>query len=303
MKKIVSMFLVVAFVLTVLPVTAFAATLKSGSKGTEVKYLQMNLNGLGYAALTVDSQYGSKTKTAVKAFQKANGLSVDGIAGSKTLGKIDTIVKKLQKDLADLGYKPGKADGIYGSSTKSAVKKFQAAKGLKQTGVADANTLKKIADAVQAKSDENNASITTDSSNSAKSNFASTPSKVVKYSKKRDGSTKLTENFTVKEFACKDGSDEILIDAKLVALLQDIRDHFGKPVVITSAYRTASHNTSVGGVKNSQHTLGKAADIYISGVSPKQIADYAKKLGVKGVGLYSSFVHVDTRTKQSYWVG
>ena len=303
MKRIISMFLVMTFILTVLPVTAFAATLKNGSKGTQVKYLQMNLNGLGYATLTVDSQYGSKTKTAVKAFQKANGLSVDGVAGSKTLGKIDTIVKKLQKDLSDLGYKPGKADGIYGSSTKSAVKKFQAAKGLKQTGIADANTLKKIADAVKEKTDDKNTVDNTNSSSSSKSKFASTPSQVIKYSKNRDGNKKLTENFTVKEFACKDGSDEILIDAKLVALLQDLRDHFGKPVVINSAYRTASHNASVGGAKNSQHVLGKAADIYISGVSPKQIADYAKKLGVKGVGLYSSFVHVDTRTKQSYWVG
>ena len=58
-----------------------------------------------------------------------------------------------------------------------------------------------------------------------------------KYSKAKDGNKQLSTNFKVREFACKDGSDAILIDDELVKLLQKIRDHFGKPVVINSAYR------------------------------------------------------------------
>ena len=65
------------------------------------------------------------------------------------------------------------------------------------------------------------------------------------YSYAKDGNKKLSTNFAVKEFRCKDGSDPIFIDDELVTLLQKIRDHFGKPVTITSAYRTAAHNKAV----------------------------------------------------------
>lgn len=67
------------------------------------------------------------------------------------------------------------------------------------------------------------------------------------YSQTKDGSKKLSANFTVKEFRCKDGTDPIFIDDTLVKLLQNIRDHFGKSVTITSAYRTATHNKAVKG--------------------------------------------------------
>ena len=59
------------------------------------------------------------------------------------------------------------------------------------------------------------------------------------WSRTRDGTRKLSANFTVAEFACKDGSDPVFVDSSLAALLQKIRDHFGRPVVITSGYRTA----------------------------------------------------------------
>ena len=62
------------------------------------------------------------------------------------------------------------------------------------------------------------------------------------WSRTRDGTRKLSANFTVAEFACKDGSDPVFVDSSLAALLQKIRDHFGRPVVITSGYRTAAHN-------------------------------------------------------------
>ena len=81
------------------------------------------------------------------------------------------------------------------------------------------------------------------------------------YSLAKDGGKKLSANFTVKEFRCKDGTDPIFIDDALVKLLQNIRDHFGKAVTITSAYRTAAHNKAVKGATYSQHCYGMAADI------------------------------------------
>lgn len=125
------------------------------------------------------------------------------------------------------------------------------------------------------------------------------------YSKAKDGNTKLTQNFRVKEFACTDGSDPIFIDSDLVNVLQKIRTHFGKSVTITSAYRTPTKNKAVGGTTYSQHLYGKAADIKVSGVTPKNVAKYAETiLGNKGgIGIYSTFVHIDTRAAKSRWNG
>ena len=73
------------------------------------------------------------------------------------------------------------------------------------------------------------------------------------YSRAKDGNKKLSTNFRVREFACTDGSDPIFIDTELVAVLQKIREHFGKAVTITSAYRTPGKNKAVGGETYSQH--------------------------------------------------
>ncbi len=93
----------------------------------------------------------------------------------------------------------------------------------------------------------------------------------------RDSTRQLSPSFRVREFACK-GSDVVLIDDELVVLLQCIREHFGKPVHITSGYRTAVHNAAVGGSKSSQHLLGRAADFYVEGVDVATVAAYAETL-------------------------
>lgn len=124
------------------------------------------------------------------------------------------------------------------------------------------------------------------------------------YSLKKDGNKSLSKNFKVKEFRCKDGSDEILICEKLVKLLQKVRDKFGK-VSISSAYRTAKHNAKVGGVPNSQHRYGTAADITIKKNNQLlECARYAEKIGFTGIGLdnkYQMFIHLDTRPSVSYF--
>ena len=124
------------------------------------------------------------------------------------------------------------------------------------------------------------------------------------YSLKKDGDKKLSTNFRVREFACNDGTDPIFIDSDLVAVLQKIRSHFGKPVTITSAYRTPPHNSREGGTTYSQHLYGKAADIKISGVTPKKVAEYAETLLPEGgIGIYNTFTHIDVRSVKSRWQG
>lgn len=125
------------------------------------------------------------------------------------------------------------------------------------------------------------------------------------YSKGKNGAVKLSANFKVSEFACKDGSDTVFISPGLVTVLQKIRDHFGKPVIINSAYRNDTFNKKVGGADYSQHKYGMAADIYINGVSPATIAEFVETImpNTGGVGIYSSFVHVDVRTARARWNG
>lgn len=122
---------------------------------------------------------------------------------------------------------------------------------------------------------------------------------------KKGDTTKLSKNFNVYEFRCGIGSPcscpTTLIDEKLVEYLQKIRDHFGKEIHITSAYRCASYNAKIGGAYGSRHTKGQACDFYIEGVTPLEIAQYAESIGIKGIGLYDTFVHIDTRAYKSFW--
>jgi hypothetical protein len=127
---------------------------------------------------------------------------------------------------------------------------------------------------------------------------------------RKDYKTKVSENFKSNEFACKGKGccSKILIDEKLVECVQKIRDHFGAPVTINSAYRCSKHNKSVGGASSSYHTKGMAADIVVKGIKPAEVAKYAESIGVLGIGLYETakdgyFVHIDTRTSKSFWYG
>ena len=125
------------------------------------------------------------------------------------------------------------------------------------------------------------------------------------YSLKKDGNTVLSKNFKVKEFACRDGADEVKIDEGLIKILQTVRDKYKKAVTVVSGYRTPSYNSVIDGATFSQHKYGKAADIQITGVKPREIAEYLESLKVKGLGLYDyagGFVHVDTRLIRSRWL-
>lgn len=134
-----------------------------------------------------------------------------------------------------------------------------------------------------------------------------------KYANKGDGKmaytkgvkVKLSNNFNSTEFDCHGSGccSTTEIDPKLVEYLQKIRDHFNAPVTINSAYRCEKHNAKIGGASKSKHKYGQAADIVVKGVAPAEVAKYAESIGIKGIGLYSSFVHIDTRTTKSFWYG
>ncbi len=127
-------------------------------------------------------------------------------------------------------------------------------------------------------------------------------SNVVAYSLAVDGDKWVSKNFQVKEFRCSDKTcDTILIDAELVTILQNIRDHFGKPIIINGAYRCEERNNSLPGAsKTSYHMKGMAADIrFEDSKNADELARYAETIGVRCVGKYSNRIHIDTRSSSS----
>ena len=88
-------------------------------------------------------------------------------------------------------------------------------------------------------------------------------------------------------------------------VLQSIRSHFGAAVTINSGYRTPQYNAKVGGVTDSQHCYGTAADIVVRGKTSAAVAAYARELKPDwgGVGVYDSFCHIDVREAKADWKG
>ena len=121
----------------------------------------------------------------------------------------------------------------------------------------------------------------------------------------------MTKNFSKEEFDCNDGS-EMPINiyhnmVKVANQLQTLRNYIGKPIQVNSAYRSEEYNASIGGVKNSQHIMGRAADIVIKGMTPIEVSKVIEELIDKGdilqggIGIYSSFVHYDIRGNKARW--
>lgn len=127
------------------------------------------------------------------------------------------------------------------------------------------------------------------------------------YSYKSAAEKRISPHFRVREFHSKhDPSDIVKIDERLLNLLESIRNYVGKPVHINSGYRSPEYNATLKNASpRSQHCSGKAADIWVEGVTPKQIADIAEcYLGSSGgIGIYKTFTHVDVRTSCARWKG
>ena len=156
--------------------TLASSSLQLGSTGSAVSALQENLSALGYYYGDVTGHYGTLTKAAVLAFQKAKGLTADGIAGTRTLSAIDyamgisggassgttdstgstfslgdtsATILWMQELLKDLGYYTAECTGHFGSKTQAAVKLFQADYGLTADGVVGSKTMAALQEAAK----------------------------------------------------------------------------------------------------------------------------------------------------------
>lgn len=175
-------------------------------------------------------------------------------------------------------YYSGQIDGKWGPKSEAAQEKF-----LEDLGVV-----------LQPAPDSDTASVGFDDST------------VMVFSLAADGARQLTPNFKVREFACKDGSDPVLIHPALPVWCQAVRDKFGYSFSPNSAYRTVSYNAKIGGAAKSQHCYGMAVDIPAKdGTTPQQLYDFFEEIlgDSGGLGLYSWGVHVDPRPVKSRWKG
>ena len=123
----------------------------------------------------------------------------------------------------------------------------------------------------------------------------------------------VTKNFKLSELEFSDPvpAEKIINATELLQNLQIIRDHFQRPIVIISGYRSPERNAAVGGADKSQHLEAKAADIKIAGVPTEEIYNRIDKLISQGkikqggLGKYikSGFVHYDVRGTKARWEG
>ena len=114
----------------------------------------------------------------------------------------------------------------------------------------------------------------------------------------------LSPHFSKSELCCKD-CGRCIIAKDLVDALEELRALGPEPIEVHDGYRCPEHNASVGGVKNSQHLEGKAADIEIRGLTLQQQYDRAMQIPAfrnGGIGVYDSgFIHVDVRNEEARW--
>ena len=216
-------------------------------------------------------------------------------------------LKQKQALLSYLGYYDGPLDGLWGENSQRATIDFQRAY-MAQTavdGIFGAATEKRILEVIATgekpvykKSDN------TDYTNVQNNNTENST----------DGNTGTVwgeiKHFKKSEFACKCGKYcngyPAEIDMNMVKIADEIRNRIGKPIQINSGIRCKTHNANVGGVSNSQHLYGNAADLGCpSGCTPEQMASIAEEImgDTGGIGTYPWGIHIDTRYTKSRWNG
>lgn len=179
--------------------------------------------------------------------------------------------KQKQALLFYLGYYVGAIDGDWGTLSKTACKAFQKDFGLTDDGVCGTDTEQALKHTVCygiAKKQEAVQS----------GDFWDD----IKYFKKS-------------EFRCKCGCGSDDMNETLIRVADRVREHFGKPITVSSGRRCANHNARVGGVSNSRHLGGKAMDFSVSGKSASQVLEYVQKQPEirYAYAIDSGYVHMD----------
>ncbi len=237
-----------------------------------VKQVQLNLRHIGYYYKgVIDGIEGRLTKAAYRAFQQDSKLVVDGIYGKKTEQALLQMCKDMQTALNKSG--AGLViDGLVGSKTITAIKKYQSSHGLVADGIIGEKTMDKL-----------NVEI-------AQSTSSTVIWKKVKYFKKSEFECGCNKKY------CNGYPAEM--NKTLIDLLDRTRAHFNQPILITSGLRCVKQNKIVGGIPNSKHLYGKAADCSLNSDSrndTKLCAWFKKQPEVSYTYTGFKAVHVDVK--------
>lgn len=113
----------------------------------------------------------------------------------------------------------------------------------------------------------------------------------------------ISKHFDRSEFACKCGCGFDTVDVGLIDVLEKVRTYFDVPVIINSACRCDSHNRNEGGSDQSQHKLGRAADIVVNLVDSSIVQEFlmSEYPDSLGIGCYDTFTHIDSRNGKGRW--
>ena len=201
-------------------------------------------------------------------------------------------VKQIQCLLTYLGYSPGTIDGIEGRNTQGAIRAFQADYGLTVDGIFGIGTEARIREVVA----------------------SGEPPQQPQDAQGTEGGADWWQDiryFKRAEFRCpcgRCGGFPVEPQESIVRTVDEIRYRLGIPISIVdgggSGVRCAAHNAEVGGVADSQHLYGLAADLH-SAASPAQMKAVAENVMGRtgGIGLYSWGIHVAKRSGCARWNG
>ena len=259
-----------------------------GPEKFSIAELQRTLNFLNFGNLEIDDNQGPQTEAVTRAAQSAYGLEVDGIAGNITWSKLSGQVTATQQRLCVLGYTVS-VDGRLGAEgmeTINAVKSFQRDRGISEDGIVGPITFALMFNAQE------------------EAPHPSTPTVIPMPVATGDPHAQLTEHFNKWEFACEcafeggpgycDGFPTE-ISLNLVNALERVRQRVNFALNISSGVRCPQLNAEVGGVPDSQHMLGLAADVTVhsaNGLSVDEFAYICEEEGMKTIRYYDlSFVH------------
>ena len=234
-----------------------------------VKQAQWQLLFLDYYTGAVDGIWGPKSKAATLQFQKEffqDTIAHDGKFGASTAAKTQEVVDRIQEilqtvvpDLTD--------DGLAGPKTVAALKAYQKAKGLAQTGRVDDATWDALMLEIP-RQEQTETPVPEQGTGDGNITVVSFWPGIV--------------HFKREEMRCKCGGRYCNgFPAEPQQLLMELADraraYFGRPAHVVSGLRCSRWNAIQGGVANSQHMYGEAMDIRIDGVTADQLLAWMKK--------------------------